>query len=78
MSTPPAGLGERLRFQRAWDHLISMPDHQPPGPAALAREMGFLGLNGRLVALRTEALLAAGFVRPGVGGIERWHRPSDF
>lgn len=75
MGTPEAGPGEQMRFRAAWDRLIAMPQHQPPGPAALAREMGLYDLNGRLVALRTKTLLADGWVKHRETG--RWCRPES-
>jgi hypothetical protein len=70
----------RERFRKAFAEELALHPDKAPGPAALARRMGWRNTNdlpGRVTGLRRELLKEAGFVqkkdRNHLGG--RWVKP---
>ena len=57
-----ASVVEEARFREAFTRLLT-EGHEPPGPTALAREMGWSSrqLNGRTTKLRKRLMREAGF-----------------
>jgi hypothetical protein len=71
-----ASVAETNRFRKAFNAELRANPDRPPGPSALARQMGLSNtrnLNGRLTKLRIRMLVEAGFKRDDYRG--RWYKP---